>query len=78
MFRRDTEVRHALTADLLKVSRPYMAKLLDEGKILGRTVGKCRRVRFDDLMAYKQMDDDARSKVLDQFSAEAQELGMGY
>jgi len=65
-------------ADLLNVSRPYMAKLLDEGKIPGRTVGKYRRVRFDDLMAFKQKDDDARSKVLDQLSAEAQELGMGY
>jgi excisionase family DNA binding protein len=65
-------------ADLLNVSRPYMAKLLDEGKIPGRTVGKYRRVRFDDLMAFKQKDDDARAKVLDQLTAEAQEFGMGY
>lgn len=65
-------------ADLLNVSRPYMAKLLDEGKIPGRAVGKYRRVRFDDLMAFKQKDDDARAKVLDQLTAEAQELGMGY
>jgi len=46
-------------ADLLNVSRPYVAKLLDEGKILGRTIGKFRRVRFDDLMAFKQKDEDA-------------------
>lgn len=65
-------------ADLLNVSRPYVAKLLDEGKIPGRTVGKYRRVRFDDLMAFKQKDDDARAKVLDQLTAEAQELEMGY
>jgi excisionase family DNA binding protein len=65
-------------ADLLSVSRPYMAKLLDEGKIPGRTVGKFRRVRFDDLMNYKQKDDDARAKILDQLTAEAQELGLGY
>ena len=65
-------------ADLLNVSRPYVVKLLDERKISSRTVGKYRRVRFDDLMAYKKKDDEAREKVLDQLSADAQELRMGY
>lgn len=64
-------------ADLLNVSRPYVVKLLDEKKIPSRMVGKYRRLRFDDLMAYKQKDDDARALILDQLSAEAQALGIG-
>lgn len=66
-------------ADLLNVSRPYVVKLLDEGKMPFRTVGKFRRIRFDDLMAYKRKDDETRAKFADELTALSQELGgMGY
>jgi hypothetical protein len=42
-----------------------------------RIAGKNRRFRFDDLMSYKRKGDKATAKILDQLTAEAQELGMG-
>jgi len=65
-------------ADLLCVSRPFLIKLVEDGTIPHRKVGRHRRIRFDDLMPYKQRTDAARSEVLDELVAQAQELGMGY
>jgi excisionase family DNA binding protein len=73
-----TELTTQQAADLLHVSRPFLIRLLEEGKLPFRLVGGQRRVRFDDLMAYKQQDDEARRRLAEQLTAEAQELGMGY
>lgn len=43
-----------------------------------QTVGKHRRVRKDDVMAYKTAIDREREAVLDQLAAEAQEQDMAY
>src|SRR6266568_156826 len=65
-------------ADLLHVSRPFMAKLLEDGKIPCRMVGTRRRVRFEDLVRYKQKGEADRQKVYDDLAAEAQRLGLEY
>jgi excisionase family DNA binding protein len=63
-------------ADLLNVSRPYLIKLLEQGDISYIMVGTHRRVRFDDLMKYKQERDTKRRQLLDELIAESQELGF--
>jgi excisionase family DNA binding protein len=64
-------------ADLLNVSRPFLVALLADRKIPFRLVGSHRRVRFADLMAYKESDDKRRRDVLDALTEDAQRHGLG-
>jgi excisionase family DNA binding protein len=65
-------------ADFLNVSRPFLVQLLEQKKLPYRLVGTHRRIRFEDVLHYKENIDAERRKVLDQLVAEAQELKMGY
>lgn len=65
-------------ADILNVSRPFLIKLIETGEIFYRKVGRHRRIRFEDLMNYKQKIDSDRTQALDELAAQAQELNIGY
>lgn len=73
-----TEFSTQQAADFLKVSRPFVVKLLETGEIPFRKVGKHRCLRFEDLIAYKQKIDEKRLKVLAKLAEQAQELNLGY
>ncbi|WP_326646480.1 helix-turn-helix domain-containing protein [Streptosporangium sp. NBC_01755] len=63
-------------ADMLNVSRPHLIKLLEEGGIPFRLVGKHRRVTYEDLQEYKRRDGAKRRTAADQLAALGQELGI--
>lgn len=74
----DAELTTVQAADMLHVSRPFLIKLLDEGKIPYRKVGKHRRIRGEDVMNFKRAIDQEREAVLDQLVADTQKHEMGY
>jgi excisionase family DNA binding protein len=74
----NAELTTVQAADVLNVSRPFLIKLLEEKAMPCRKVGAHRRIRMEDVMAYKARIDAERETVLDQLVAEAQENDMGY
>jgi len=65
-------------ADLLGVSRPFVIAKIEADEIPCHKVGTHRRIRFLDLMAYKQRTDAERQKALDDLAADAQDDQLGY
>jgi excisionase family DNA binding protein len=64
-------------ADLLNVSRQYVVRLLDEGRIPYAKTGKHRRLHIDHVLAYRQRRDKERRAKLDELTALSEDLG-GY
>lgn len=65
-------------ADYLNVSRPFLVGLLEKGEVKFHKVGTHRRVKFEDLSAYKQKVDAKQDAAMAELSKQAQEHDMGY
>jgi len=65
-------------ADFLNVSRPFLVARLEAGEIPFHRVGTHRRVRFEDVVRYKDHIDQQRHKALEKLGELDQELGLGY
>ena len=71
-----TEVTTQMAAELLGCSRPYLVKLLEEGKIEFTKVGKHRRIKYEDVMRYKQkMKEEQKKHLVDMMNSD-EELGL--
>lgn len=63
-------------ADILNVSRQYLVELLSAGAIPFTLVGTHRRIRFGDLMDYKERRDSNRREGLSRLTKKSQKLGL--
>lgn len=71
-----TEVTTQKAAEIIGCSRPYLVKLLEDGKIDFVKVGKHRRIRYEDVVAYKQkIKKDQKKNIIDIMSFD-EELGL--
>ena len=61
-------------ADLLNMSRPYLIRLIEKGDIPHSMVGRHRRLKAEDVFAYKAARDKTRSKAMDELIADGADL----
>ena len=71
-----TELTTQAAAEMLGCSRPHFVKLLETGEIEFTKVGKHRRVRFEDVMAYKKAMKAKQKAAIIQMMKNDEELGL--
>jgi len=71
-----TEMTTQAAADLLGCSRPHVVKLLEEGKIEYTKIGKHRRVKFEDIIAYRKRKKEKQAELLIKIMKADEESGL--
>ena len=74
----DAELTTQEAANHLKMSRPHLIRLLEEGKIRFRRVGTHRRIRFGDLEAYRTKAEEEGREAMAALVGQAPKRGVGH
>ena len=72
----NAEMTTRQAASILNVSRPYVSKLLKEGKMDFEMRGTHRRIRLEEVMRYKQQQAVRRRDALARMTEIAEELDL--
>lgn len=74
--------QHELTtveaAHLLNVSRPFVIKEIEAGRLPHHKVGTHRRIDYEDLIVYKARMREAQNDAMRRLADDAQDLNLGY
>lgn len=65
-------------ANFLNVSRPFVIKEMEAGRLAYRKVGSHRRIAFEDLLEYAQQMRARQANALERMAENARELGLDY
>lgn len=74
----EEELTSQQAADLLRVSRPHLVKLLDDGEIPFHRVGTHRRIRLEDVLAHRSRRSQNRREKLDELTRLSEDFEGGY
>lgn len=71
----DQDLSTQAAADILNISRQYFVRLLESGAIPFHKVGTHRRVRLEDVLAYRERRSEMRRQALDDLTRMSLEMG---
>ncbi|CAN5355546.1 helix-turn-helix domain-containing protein [soil metagenome] len=74
----DKELTTKEAADILNISRPFLIRLLDQGELPYHRVGTHRRLRVEDVLAYREQRAKKRREKLRELTRLSEEAEGGY
>lgn len=74
----EQELTTVEAANFLNVSRPFVIKEMEAGRLAYRKVGSHRRIAFEDLLEYAQQMRARQANALERMAENARELGLDY